>query len=61
MRRPEDIQSELILMAWCTHPGMKLWYTNNSPFTSYSTVIPHSDSRSNFSTYVMSHVQYMYV
>ena len=37
---------------------MKLWYTNNSPFTSYTTVTPHSDSRSDFSTYVTSHVQY---
>ena len=24
---------------------MKLWYTNNSPFTSYTTVAPHSESR----------------
>ena len=34
---------------------MKLWYTNNSPFTSYTTVTPHSDSRS---IDVTSHVQY---
>ena len=34
---------------------MKLWCTNNSPFTSYTTVTPHSDSRS---AYVTSHVQY---
>ena len=44
----------------CT-PGMKLWYTNNSPFTSYTTLTPHSDSRSDFSTYVTSHVHYTYV
>ena len=37
---------------------MKLWYTNNSPFTSYTTVTPHSDSRSDSSAYVTSHVQY---
>ena len=37
---------------------MKLWYTKNSPFTSYTTVTTHSDSRSNFSFYVTSHVQY---
>ena len=37
---------------------MKLWYTNNSPFTSYTTVTPHSNSQSNFSAYVTSHVQY---
>ena len=37
---------------------MKLWYTNNSSFTSYTTVTPHSDSRSDISAYVMSHVQY---
>ena len=37
---------------------MKLWYTNNSPFTSYTTVTPHSDSRSDTSAYVTSHVQY---
>ena len=30
-----EIQSELIFvkMAWCTYPRMKLWYTNNSPYT----------------------------
>ena len=39
-------------------PGMRLWYTNNSPFTSYTTVTPHSDSRSDFSAYVTSHIQY---
>ena len=37
---------------------MKLWYTNNSPFTSYTTVTPHSDSRSDYSAYVMAHIQY---
>ena len=37
---------------------MKLWYTSNSPFTSYTTVTPHSDSRSDISAYVTSHVQY---
>ena len=36
---------------------MKLWYTNNSAFTSYTTVTPHSDFRS---AYVTSHVQYTY-
>ena len=30
---------------------MKLWYTNNSPFTSYTTVTPHSDSRPEAPTY----------
>ena len=38
---------------------MKLWYTNNTPFTSYTTVTPHGYSRSDFSAYVMSHVQYI--
>ena len=42
-------------MSWCTYP-MKPWYTNNSPFTNYTTVTPHSDSRSDFSAYVTSHV-----
>ena len=37
---------------------MKLWYTNNSPFISYTTVTPHSDSRSDFSAYVTSHIQH---
>ena len=37
---------------------MKLWYTNNSPFTSYTTVTPHNDSRSDFVAYVTSRVQY---
>ena len=37
---------------------MKLWYTNNSPFTSYTTITLHSDSRSDFSAYVTSHVRY---
>ena len=37
---------------------MKLWYTNNSPFTSYTTVASHSDYRSDFSIYMTSHVQY---
>ena len=35
-------------------PGIKLWFTNNFPFTSYTTVTPHSDD---FSAYVTSHVQ----
>ena len=52
-----DIKSE----HGATTPGMKLWYTNNSPFTSYTTVTPHSDFRSDFSAYVTSHVQYTYV
>ena len=39
---------------------LKLWYTNNSPFTSYTTVTPHSDSRSDFLAYVMSRIQYTY-
>ena len=37
---------------------MKLWYTSNSPFTSYTTVTPHSDFRSDLSAYMTSHVQY---
>ena len=40
---------------------MKLWYTNNSPFTSYTILTLHSDSRSHFSSYVTSHVQYTYI
>ena len=39
---------------------MKLWYTNNSRFTSYTTLTPHSDSWSDFSSYITSHVQYTY-
>ena len=42
-------------------PWMKLWYTNNSLFTSYTTITPHNNFRSNFFTYVMSHVQYTYM
>ena len=38
--------------------GMKLWYTNNSPFISYTALTPHSNSRSDFSSYVTSHLQY---
>ena len=37
---------------------MKLWYINKSPFTSYTTVTPHSDSQGDFLAYVTSHVQY---
>ena len=37
---------------------MELWYTNNSPFTSYTTVTPHNDLRSDFFGYMTSHVQY---
>ena len=37
---------------------MKLWYTINSPFTSYTTVTPHSDSQSDFSAYVTLHIQH---
>ena len=37
---------------------MKFWCTNNSPFTSYTTVTPDSDSGSDYSTYVTSHDQY---
>ena len=40
---------------------MKLWYTNKSPFTSYTTITPHSDSQNDFSAYVTSHVQYTYL
>ena len=35
-------------MAWCTYPRNETLYTNNSPFTSYTTLTPHSDSRSDF-------------
>ena len=42
-------------MAWCTYLRNETWYTNNSPFTSYTTVTPHSDSQS---IDVTSHVQY---
>ena len=37
---------------------MKLWYTKNCPFTSYTTVTPPSASRSDISAYMTSHVQY---
>ena len=37
---------------------MKLWYTNNSPYTSYTPVTVHCYSRSDISAYVTSHVQY---
>ena len=36
-------------------PGMKLWYTNNSLFTSYTTLTPHSDSQSNFFSLMLRH------
>ena len=49
-----DIQSELAFV----NGMVKLWYTNNSLFTSYTIVTPHSDSRSDFSAYMTSHVQY---
>ena len=56
---PLDIQSELIFVNGMVHaltPGMKLWYTNNSSFTSYTTFTPHSESRSDFSSYMTSNV-----
>ena len=37
---------------------MKLWYTSNSPNTSYTIVTPHSYSQSDVSAYVMPHIQY---
>ena len=37
---------------------MKLWCTNNSSFTSYTPLTPHSDSQSDFPAYVTSHVHY---
>ena len=52
-----DIQYELIFVNGMVHLP-QLCHTNNSPFTSYTTVTPHSDSRSDFSAYVTSHVQY---
>ena len=36
-------------MTWCT-------YTNNSSFTSFTTITLHSGSWSDFSSYLMSHV-----
>ena len=57
-----DIQCELIFVNGMVHiPGVKLWYTSNSPFTSYTTVTRHSDSQSDFSAYLMSHVQYKFI
>ena len=62
MHRPEealDIQSELIFINGMVHlatPGMKLWYRNNSAFTSYTILTTHDDSQSDFSSYVTSHV-----
>jgi len=35
--------------------------TNNSPITSYTTLIPQSNSQSDFPAYVTSHVQHMYI
>ena len=35
---------------------MKLWYTNNSPFTSYTTITSHSDSQSDFTAYLTYHM-----
>ena len=43
-------------MAWCTY--LKLWYINNSPFTSYTTVTPYCPKQ--FFAYVTSHI-YTYV
>ena len=56
-----DIQSKLMFVNVMVYlpQDEKLWYPSNSPFTSYTTVTPHSDSRrSNFSAYVTSHIQY---
>ena len=39
---------------------MKLWNTNNTPYASYTTLTLHSDFRSDFSSYMMSHIQYTY-
>ena len=35
------------------------WYTNKFSFTSYATITPHSDSRSEFPTYMTSHIEYI--
>jgi len=48
-------------MAWCITAGMKLWYTNKLPFTSFTTLTPHSSAKRDFHTYVMFSVQYTYV
>ena len=38
---------------------MKLWYTKNPPFTSYTTVTPHGDSREAIFLLTRRHVQYI--
>ena len=52
-----DIQSELIFVNGMVHlpQEKKLWYTNNSPITSYTALTPHN-SRSDFSSYETSRI-----
>ena len=57
-----DIQTESIFVnIWHGEltRGMKLWYTDGFPFTSYTTLTAHMQRfRSKFSSYVMPHAQY---
>ena len=39
---------------------MELWYTNQPPFTSYTSLTPCSSTRRDFPTYVTSHIPYAY-
>ena len=42
-------------LAICFYVLDILWYTNNSFSTCYTTINPHTDSRSDISAYVTSH------
>ena len=49
------------LMAWCTYPRKETLVYQQLPLhqlQAYTTVTPHSDSRSDHSAYVTSHIQY---
>ena len=40
---------------------MKFWHTNKLPFTSFTTLTPHSRAKRDFHAYVIVSVQYTYV
>ena len=52
--------SAYLLMPWCTY-SMKLSFTTMHPFTSYTTLTPHSDIEGDLPAYVTSHVPYSHI
>ena len=60
--RPDEVMH---IQSWLCHGaitlGVKVLLTNKPPFSSYTTLYHHSDSRRNFPAYMISRIPYSYI